>query len=94
MFLDLSDIYITYSSTKLSHCYLRPYIIEKQVGFISYYFKLFFTLQKLYLVFSVVKLSATSNDLISRRYSNTLLNSVIINREKKSRKDFKYLLML
>ena len=31
IFLDFFDIYTTYFSTKLLYCYLRPYIVEKQV---------------------------------------------------------------
>jgi len=29
VFLDFSDIYTTYSFTKLSYYYLEPYIVEK-----------------------------------------------------------------
>jgi len=38
--LDFSDIHTTYLSTKLSHCYVRPYGIKKQVRPILYYLKL------------------------------------------------------
>ena len=40
IFLDSLDIYTMYSSTKLLHCHLGSYIIEKQVEPILYYFKL------------------------------------------------------
>lgn len=39
-FLDSSDIYTTYLSTKLLHHYLRLYIVEKQVEPMSYHLKL------------------------------------------------------
>ena len=34
-----SDIYTICSSAKLLHYCFRPYIVEKQVGFILYYLK-------------------------------------------------------
>lgn len=39
IFLNLLDIHITHLSTKLLHCYLKPYKIEKQVGPMSYCLK-------------------------------------------------------
>jgi len=40
VFLDPLEIYTTCSSTKLLYCYLRPYMVEKQVRSISYHLKL------------------------------------------------------
>ena len=40
VFLDFLNIYITCLFTKLSHCLLRSYIVEKQVELILYYLKL------------------------------------------------------
>ena len=71
-----------YSFTKLLYCYLKPYIVKKQVGLILCHLKLSPILQKLHLVFLVVKLTTISNNLISKRYSSPLSNLVIINGEE------------
>ena len=82
MFLDSPDIYTTHPSTKLSHHCFRPYIIEKQVRSMSYCLKLPPALQRLYLVFHIVKLTTIPKNSISRRHSKLSLNPVIINREE------------
>ena len=58
-------------------CLLFRLII--QVGPILYYFKLSLILQKLYLVFLIVKLIAISIDFISRKCLSPPFNLVIIN---------------
>jgi len=40
VFLDFLDIYTMHSSTKLLHCQLRPYVVEKQVEPMLYCLKL------------------------------------------------------
>jgi len=82
VYLDFSDIYITYSLTKLSYYCLKPYKIEKQAELILYHLKLFYKLQRIYPVFSVIKLTVTSNNPISERYLSLYSNLVIIDREK------------
>jgi len=47
-----------------------------------YHLKLLSILQRLYLIFLVVKLTTTSNDTISRRYFSLPPNTIIINREE------------
>ena len=44
IFLDFSDIYTIYPSTKLLYGYFKPYIVEKQVEPIQYCIKLLFVL--------------------------------------------------
>jgi len=60
-------------------------MVEKQVRpiLILYYFKLFLILQKLDLVFLVVKLMATFNNPIFRRCSSLISDTVIIDKEEK-----------
>ena len=58
--------------------FTSSYIVEKKVGFILYYLKLLLVLQRLYLIFNVVKLITALKDLISCRYPNLLLNFIII----------------
>ena len=82
IFLDFLDIYMTCSFAKLFHYHLRPYMVEKQVGFILYCLKLLFGLQRLYLMFLVLKITTTSNDPILRRFSSLFLDLVIIDREE------------
>lgn len=80
IFLDSLDIHTIYSSTKLSHYYLKPYMVEKQVEPISYYLKLPSILYRLYLVFSVIKFTISTSP-IPERHTSFSLNLVIINRE-------------
>ena len=82
VFLDFSDIYTTYLSTKLSHYYLRSYIVKKQVGPMLYCLKLSPTLWRLYLVFLVVKHIAIPADLISRKYFSLSSDLVIIDKKE------------
>jgi len=58
VYLDTSDIKTTCPSPKLSHCRLRLFEIECQVGPLAYQLKLPHGLRQLHLVFNVVKLSA------------------------------------
>ena len=69
-------------STKLFHQHLRTYIIKKQVGLISYRLKLSLSIKRLHLVFYVIKLTAAAEDLILEQYAPSLLDSIIVNREK------------
>ena len=64
MFLDFSDIYTMYSSTKLLYCHLELYIVERWVEPISYCLKLSHILWHLYSVFHIVKLTSVSIDPI------------------------------
>lgn len=73
---------MTYLSTKLFYCYIRSYIVEKQVKLMLYYLKLSSTLQRLHLVFSMVKLTNPPNNPILERYFSFFPNLVIINREE------------
>jgi len=57
--------------------------MRKEYKLMLYYLKLLSTLQRLYLVFPVVKLTAISDDPIPKRYSSLFLDPVIIDREEK-----------
>jgi len=63
----MSDIKTTCPSPKLSHHRLGPFEIKRQVGLLAYRLKLPHRLRQLHLVFNVVKLSATPDDLIPGR---------------------------
>ena len=57
-------------------------MVEKQVDPILYCLKFSLTLQRLYLVFHIVKLTSTSKDLILERYPSLSLDMAIIDREE------------
>jgi len=59
-----------------------PYIVEKQVRPSAYCLKLLFLMKRLYLVFSVIKLMAAIEDLISSRYPLPLPNTILIDRQE------------
>ena len=63
------------------HC-LKSYIVEKKVRLILYFLKLLPILQRLHLVFPVVKLITILNNSISRRCSSSLPDLVIINKKQ------------
>lgn len=96
IFLNLLNIYITCSLAKLLHHCLKSYMVKNQVKLILYYLMLLSVLQRLYLIFSMVKLSTVSNNPIFRKYSNTSLDLVIYQqkREVESRKYSEQLLTL
>ena len=55
---------------------------KKRVGLILYYLKLLLALQRLHLVFNIIKLITTLKDSIPGRHPNLLLDSMIIDRKK------------
>ena len=67
VYLDASDIRMTRLSPKLSHRRLGPFKIKRQVGPLAYHLKLPYRMKQLHLVFNVVKLSTTPEDLIPGR---------------------------
>jgi len=81
VYLDASDIKTTHPSLKLSHHRLGPFKTECQVGLLAYCLKLPYGIRKLYLVFNVVKLSATLEDPIPGRKPQALLQPIIISKE-------------
>ena len=83
IFLNFSNIYITYPSIKLLYHHIRLYVVEKQFKPILYHLKLLSTLRRLYPVFSIIKLTTTPTNLISRRYFSSSPNLAIINRKEK-----------
>jgi len=93
MYLDFVEIQTTYFSTKLSHWCLRSYIVEKLVGSIVYYLKLSLIIKRLYLVFNVIKLTATYKNLISSRCLDLLSDPIPI-RKIEIQEDSRYLLAL
>ena len=60
-----------YFFTKLSHYYLKLYMVKKQIEPMLYHLKILSTLHRLHLVFPVVKLIAASINTISRRYTKS-----------------------
>ena len=56
--------------------------MEKQVGLMSYRLKLLLSMKKLYLVFSIVKLTTVFEDLILDQCALFLLDSVIVNNKE------------
>jgi len=82
VYLDMSDIKMTRSSPKLSHCPLGPFEIERQVGPSVYYLKLPHGMRQLHPVFNVVKLSATLEDLILGRKPQAPPPPIVIDGEE------------
>jgi len=81
VYLDMSDIRTTHLSPKLSHYKLGPFEIERQVGLLTYCLKLPHGIRQLHLVFNVVKLSTTLEDLIPERKPQAPLLPIVIDRE-------------
>ena len=67
VFLDVSDIWTTCPSQKLSYRRLGPFIVERQIGPMAYRLKLPYWMKQLYPVFNVVKLTPAPDDLITER---------------------------
>jgi len=82
VFLDATDIKTICLFPKLLHCCLGSFIVKQQVRPLVYCLKLLYTMKKLHSVFNVVKLSATSDNLISRRRPRPPLLSVVIDKEE------------
>ena len=59
-----------------------PYIVEKQVEPSAYCLKLLSLIKRLHLVFSVIKLMATIEDLISGKYPLPLSNTILIDKQE------------
>jgi len=67
VFLDASDIQTTWSSHKLSHQRLGPFLIDNQVGNSVYQLRLPPLMGRLHPIFNVVKLSLAPPDPIPGR---------------------------
>ncbi|GLB43833.1 putative retrotransposable element tf2 155 kda protein type 1-like [Lyophyllum shimeji] len=67
VYLDASDIQTTRPSKKLSHRYLGPYTIERQVGPLAYKLRLPRSMSRLHPVFNAVKLRLAPRDPIPGR---------------------------
>ncbi|GLB34315.1 putative retrotransposable element tf2 155 kda protein type 1-like [Lyophyllum shimeji] len=67
VYLDASDIQTTRPSKKLSHRYLGPYTIERQVGPLAYKLRLPRSMSRLHPVFNAVKLRLAPPDPIPGR---------------------------
>ncbi|GLB43895.1 putative retrotransposable element tf2 155 kda protein type 1-like [Lyophyllum shimeji] len=67
VYLDTSDIQTTRPSKKLSHRYLGPYTIERQVGPLAYKLRLPCSMNRLHPVFNAVKLRLAPPDPIAGR---------------------------
>ena len=81
VYLDMSDIKMIHLSLKLSHCRLRPFKIERQVGPLAYCLKLPHRIRQLHPVFNVVKLSTTPEDPIPGRKLQAPLPPIVIDRK-------------
>jgi len=81
VYLDMSDIKTTHLSPKLSHRRLGPFKIKYQVGLIAYRLKLPHRLRQLHLVFNVVKLSTTPDDLIPGKKPQAPPPPIVVDRE-------------
>jgi hypothetical protein len=67
VYLDASDIKTTRPSRKLSHRWLGPFPIERQVSRHAYQLRLPFPMRRLHPVFNIVKLTSAPTDLIAVR---------------------------
>ena len=81
VYLDTSDIRTICLSPKLLHQRLEPFKIEHQVGLLAYRLKLPHGMRQLHLVFNVIKLSTTLEDLIPGRKPQAPLLSIVVDRE-------------
>jgi hypothetical protein len=64
VFLDVSDIKTTHSSSKLTHRYLGLYAIQRKVGQNAYQLRLPSSMARLHPVFNVIKLLPVPDDPI------------------------------
>ena len=83
VFLNVTNIKTIYLSPKLSYYYLRPFVVEQQVGPLTYCLKLLYAMKKLYPIFNIVKLSSALDNPILERRPKSPLPSVVIDREEK-----------
>jgi len=81
VYLDTLDIKTICPSLKLSHHRLKPFEIKRQVGPLAYRLKLPHRLRELHLVFNMIKLSATPDDLIPGRKPWALSPPIVVDRE-------------
>jgi len=81
VFLDVSDIWTTHPSQKLSHRWLGPFVVEQQIGPMAYHLKLPHRMKQLHLVFNVVKLTPAPDDPITGRKTEDHPPPIVINRE-------------
>ena len=81
VYLDTSDIKMIRQSPKLLHYRLGLFEIKYQVGPLAYCLKLSHRMRQLHPVFNVVKFSAVLEDLIPERKLQTLLSSIVVDRE-------------
>ena len=65
VFRDIGDIKTTHPSPKLSHHYLRPYVIQQRVGRNAYRLKLPTSMTHIHPVFNLVKLLPVPDDPIT-----------------------------
>ena len=73
---------MTCLSKKLSHRCLSPYLVERHVRKYAYCLILSPPMRHLHLVFNIVKLTLTSDDLIVGRHRNLPPSPELINREE------------
>jgi len=81
VYLDALDIRTIRPSSKLSHCRLGPFEIERQVGLLAYRLKLPHRLRQLHLVFNVVKLSTALDNPIPEREPRPPPPPIIVDEE-------------
>ena len=65
VYLNTSDITMTWPSRKLSHRHLGPFLVERQVGPLAYRLRLPIGLRQLHPVFNMVKLFPAPRDAAS-----------------------------
>ena len=82
VFLDASDIHTTRPSRKLSDRRLSPYPVECQVGSNAYHLTLPPSMNRLHLVFNVVKLTLVPVDSIAGRHAPPLPPPELIDGEE------------
>ncbi|GLB36661.1 putative retrotransposable element tf2 155 kda protein type 1-like [Lyophyllum shimeji] len=82
VYLDASDIETTRPSKKLSHRYLGPYTVERQVGSLAYKLRLPRSMSCLHPVFNAVKLRLAPPDPIPGRRARPPPPPTLINNEE------------
>jgi len=81
VFLDVSDIWTTRPSQKLSHRRLGPFVVERRIRPMAYRLKLPHWIKQLHPVFNVVKLTPALEDPITGQRAEDHPPLIVIDRE-------------
>ena len=81
VFLNALDIRTTRPSQKLSHWWLGPFVVERQIGPMAYCLKLLYWMKQLHPVFNIVKLTLAPDDPITGQKTEDYPLPIVIDGE-------------